>query len=73
MVAIAVGLVWVSYTGTLYGYCLVRGYNITPKQLLSTKWPPGKPTTKSGPQGGSGLAPGAGVGGGAGGGGGGSF
>ena len=71
MVAIGVGMVWLAYTGGLYGYCLVRGYNVTLKQLLSPQWPP--QVAKTGPQGGSGLSPGAGVGGGAGGGGGGSW
>lgn len=42
MIALAVGLLWVAYTAGLYGYCLLRGYDITPKQLLSTSWPPSK-------------------------------
>jgi hypothetical protein len=72
--ALAIALVWGGYTAGLYGYCLLRGYNVTLKQLLSSNWPPGSvPTSKSGPQGGSGFGPGAGVGGGAGGGGGGSW
>lgn len=77
MVGIAFGLVWVGYTAGLYGYCLLRGYNVTPKQLLSPQWPPFKgkqqPTGPSGPQGGTGYGPGGKSGGGAGGGGGGSW
>jgi len=41
--AIGIGLVWISYTTVLYGYCLFRGYDVTPKQLLSPQWPPGAP------------------------------
>lgn len=47
MAGIGVGLAWLAYTVGLYGYCLFRGYNITPKQLLSTTWPPAKTTTSS--------------------------
>lgn len=71
MVAIGVGLVWLGYTTGLYGYCLIRGYNVTLKQLVSPTWPP--VSFKTGPQGGSGFDPGAGAGNGAGGGGGGSW
>src|SRR5215472_5131127 len=47
MVVIGFGLAFVSYTFGLYGWTLVRGYNITLKQLVSPtqfytgKWPPG--------------------------------
>ncbi len=40
MTAIGIGLVWAGYTTILYSWCLFRGYNITPKQLLSQQWPP---------------------------------
>jgi len=40
MPAIAIALLWASYTGGLWGYCLIRGYNVTLKQLLSPQWPP---------------------------------
>lgn len=81
MVAIGIGLGWLAYFGGFYGYCLVRGYNVTPKQLLSTTWPPVSfATPGTGPsqaQGGSGFPSpgnsGGSSGGGAGGGGGGSF
>ena len=42
MAALGIGLLWVGYAAGLYGYCLLRGYDITPKQLLSTSWPPVK-------------------------------
>lgn len=41
MAGLGIGLIWIAYTGGLYGYCLFRGYNVTPKQLLSHSWPPG--------------------------------
>lgn len=34
------GLAWVSYFWGFYGYCLLRGYDVTPRQLLSSTWPP---------------------------------
>jgi hypothetical protein len=46
MVAIALGVVWLGYAGTLYGYCLIRGYDISFMQLVNParpyagKWPP---------------------------------
>lgn len=40
MAGVGIGLVWVAYTAGLWGYCLFRGYAITPKQLLSQTWPP---------------------------------
>lgn len=66
MVAIAIGLLWAGYTGGLWGYCLLRGYDVTFQQLLSRTWPP-----NSQPE--SGFGPGGSSGGGAGGGGGGSW
>lgn len=38
MAALAIGLVWVAYYGGLYGYCLLRGYEVTPKGMLSPDW-----------------------------------
>lgn len=40
MVGIGIGLVFLAYTAGLYAYCLIRGYNISPKQLFSQNWPP---------------------------------
>lgn len=41
-VALGVGLSWLAYSGLLWGYCLIKGFNIGPRQLFSlTTWPPG--------------------------------
>jgi hypothetical protein len=42
MVGVGIGLIWVAYSAILYGYFLIRGYDITPKQLMSSTWPPSK-------------------------------
>lgn len=41
MAALAIGIVWIGYATGFWGYCLIRGYNVTPKQMLSPSWPPG--------------------------------
>jgi len=46
MIALGVGLVWLSYAAILYSYCLIRGYDITPMQLVSPNWPPSKAASK---------------------------
>lgn len=43
MVWLGMGLGWASYLSILYGYALIRGYDITIKQMVS---PTGKWTTK---------------------------
>jgi len=40
MTGIGIALAFIGYSAGLYGYCLLRGYNITPKDLFSTTWPP---------------------------------
>lgn len=46
MIAVAMALGWASYTLILWGYCLVKGYNISVVQLVNPthvyagKWPP---------------------------------
>lgn len=46
MPAIGMGLAWFGYSLTLWGYCLVRGYNVkftdlvNPVHPYSGKWPP---------------------------------
>lgn len=72
MVAIGMGLAWAAYTGLLYGYSLLRGYDVSFKAMFSSKWPTNLPPL-NGPSGGSGLNGNGSAGGGAGGGGGGSF
>lgn len=48
MVPIGFGLFWVGYALSTWGYFLVRGYNLSPKQIISPvgfytgKWPPPK-------------------------------
>lgn len=43
MVALGLGLVWAGYASALYGYMLIRGYNVSPKQIFSIAWPPISP------------------------------
>ncbi len=38
MVVIAMGLVFGGYAISLWGYCLVRGYDVTFTSLFGTKW-----------------------------------
>jgi len=40
MAAIAMAMMFAGYTIGLYAYCLIRGYNVSPKQLFSSVWPP---------------------------------
>jgi hypothetical protein len=40
MAAIGMALVFVGYSVGLYAYILIRGYNVSPKQLFSSTWPP---------------------------------
>lgn len=42
MIPIGVGLVWLSYTTGIWGYCLVRGYNVKFTQLFAATWPANK-------------------------------
>ena len=39
MVAMGVAALWAGYTLTMYGYCLVRGYDVQFAQLFHTTWP----------------------------------
>ena len=40
MAGIGIGLLYLSYSFGLWGYCLFKGYNVSFKQLFSTTWPP---------------------------------
>jgi hypothetical protein len=40
MTAIGVALLYASYTAGLYGYCLIKGYNVSFKMLFTGDWPP---------------------------------
>lgn len=42
MIALSLGLLFLSYTAGVWGYCLLRGYNVTPVQLFSSTWPAAK-------------------------------
>jgi hypothetical protein len=39
MVAIGLALAWGSYTVGIWGYCLVRGYDVGFTQLFGAAWP----------------------------------
>lgn len=39
MVPIGMAMVFAGYTVGIWGYCLVRGYNVTFTQLFATTWP----------------------------------
>ena len=39
MIAIGLGLAWAGYTVGIWGYCLVRGYDVTFMQLFKGTWP----------------------------------
>jgi hypothetical protein len=47
MAAVGVGVVWIAYFLGLWGYCMIRGYNVSPKQLVSTSWPPAAANTQA--------------------------
>jgi hypothetical protein len=40
MAAIGVGMIFLAYTVGLYGYILIRGYDVTFGQMFSKTWPP---------------------------------
>ena len=39
MIAIGMGLLFLSYCGLVLGYCWVRGYNVTYTDLFRSTWP----------------------------------
>jgi hypothetical protein len=39
MIAIGLGLAWAGYTVFMWGYCLVRDYNVTVPDLFKASWP----------------------------------
>lgn len=38
MTALGLGAAWAAYTVGIWGYCLVRGYNVTFTSLMSASW-----------------------------------
>lgn len=47
---IGVILLWAGYAAGLWGYCLIRGYCVSPKDILDWRYPSamGAPATKTG-------------------------
>lgn len=41
MAAVALGIIWGGYTLGIWGYCLVRGYDVPFTGLFSATWPGG--------------------------------
>jgi hypothetical protein len=39
MIVIGMGMAWVGYTVGIWGYCLVRGYNVKFTDLVKPVWP----------------------------------
>lgn len=39
MIAIGFGLAWAGYTVAMWGYCLVRDYNVPFTSLFKATWP----------------------------------
>ena len=46
MVAIGFGLAWAGYATFMWGYCLVRDYNVTVPDLFKAVWPGTSGTAK---------------------------
>lgn len=40
MLALGMGLLFVGYTVSLYGYILIKGYDISFAQMFGSNWPP---------------------------------
>jgi len=43
VIPVGVGIVFLAYTAGMFGYVLVRGYNVKFTQLFSATWPGGGP------------------------------
>lgn len=39
MVAVGMGMTWFGYSLVMYGYCLVRGYDVSFRDCFRTQWP----------------------------------
>lgn len=39
MIVIGVGVAYLGYAAGVWGYCLIRGYNVTGPQLFGKIWP----------------------------------
>ena len=47
MTAIGMGLAFAAYTLGMWGYCLIRGYNVPFTSLFAQTWPGGQKTAKA--------------------------
>lgn len=47
MVAVGVAALWAGYSLTVWGYCLVKGYNVTFMDLFRNTWPGVKVATQA--------------------------
>ena len=43
MVAVAFGILWAAYAVGIWGYCLVRGYDVSFTGMFGGQWPAGQP------------------------------
>ena len=47
MIALAFGFAWLGYSYSLYGWCLIKGYDVTLRELMNPvnvyQWPKGGP------------------------------
>lgn len=43
MIPIGLGLAWAGYTVGIWGYCMVRGYDVTFAQCFKVTWPAAAP------------------------------
>jgi hypothetical protein len=41
VIAVAMGIVWAGYSVGIWGYCLVRGYDVPFTAVFKTAWPGG--------------------------------
>jgi hypothetical protein len=42
MIPIGMGVTFLAYCGGMWGFCLLRGYNVTLADLFKTAWPGAK-------------------------------
>ena len=48
VLAIGLGLAWAGYAAGIWGYCLVRGYDVTFRQCFAATWPGAAPAAGEG-------------------------
>lgn len=57
MAGLGMALAYLGYSFGLWGYCLVKGYNVTLKDLFGKTWPPGSAADKNNGNGNSNKVP----------------